>query len=315
MIDQVLAFIIANYVSQYINTVLIELAGLIIQLFGFQLFSERYEYKSYLTENIIKNFHTSTFDGLPCGIIMGYGYIGYIRRDWRECTLDIITTKDNWENLRGISKNPKFDCNRRTFAPEGGLSFSACKKLKPRNHQRQVLDKLIKHFNKNNITTSYIYGEPGAGKSKVGYLLAHELNATLYKSTMEECTKNFSRYYERIKPSLNQPLIVMFDEVDDSISKIFNPDNSPVEENEDIINYEKLKLHKSTKKTNNSLSKRSWNQFLDDVNDGTYPYVIIILTSNVTKEEIDNKNNSLLRAGRIDIIVEMSKTNAVISLN
>jgi hypothetical protein len=49
-------------------------------------------------------------------------------------------------------------------------------------------------------------------------------------------------------------------------------------------------------------NKTTWNTLLDDINIKLYPYVIIILTSNLSKDEIDLKYDpSYIRNKRVNI--------------
>ena len=50
-------------------------------------------------------------------------------------------------------------------------------------------------------------------------------------------------------------------------------------------------------------NKTTWNTLLDDINIKLYPYLIIILTSNLSNSDIDLKYNdtSYIRTGRVNI--------------
>jgi hypothetical protein len=54
--------------------------------------------------------------------------------------------------------------------------------------------------------------------------------------------------------------------------------------------------------------KADWNRMLDKTTDlGFFPHLILILTSNISKEMIDQKDLSLLRKGRIDQSYHITK--------
>jgi hypothetical protein len=56
--------------------------------------------------------------------------------------------------------------------------------------------------------------------------------------------------------------------------------------------------------------KSSWNRFFDNIDLGLYPYVIILLCSNVKKEIIDKTlDPSYLRNGRIHVNGELTNSN------
>ena len=47
--------------------------------------------------------------------------------------------------------------------------------------------------------------------------------------------------------------------------------------------------------------KPTWNSFLDKIDYGLYPNLILIMTSNSKKRDIDSLDTSYLREGRINI--------------
>jgi hypothetical protein len=52
----------------------------------------------------------------------------------------------------------------------------------------------------------------------------------------------------------------------------------------------------------------SWNVFMDEIDQGFYTDCIFVLTSNLSKSQIDEKfdaNDSLLRDGRVHLIQEL----------
>ena len=50
--------------------------------------------------------------------------------------------------------------------------------------------------------------------------------------------------------------------------------------------------------------KPSWNSFLDKIEYGMYPYVILLMTSNQKRKSLDKYDRSYLRDGRINIVEE-----------
>lgn len=62
--------------------------------------------------------------------------------------------------------------------------------------------------------------------------------------------------------------------------------------------------------------KITWNSFLDSIDIGLYPNLIIIFTSNISHEELSEKTDkSYLRVGRINIVCNLEKdTNSIISV-
>jgi Cdc6-like AAA superfamily ATPase len=84
------------------------------------------------------------------------------------------------------------------------------------------------------------------------------------------------------KPSKKKPLILLFDEVDNMICDI-HTGNIDLNKKIPTLVY----------------NKRTYNQFFDDM--FLVSFVIIIMTSNRTKEEIDELDTSYLRKGRVNL--------------
>ena len=59
------------------------------------------------------------------------------------------------------------------------------------------------------------------------------------------------------------------------------------------------------------IDKRTWNDFLDDINIGFYPYLILIMTSNISNEDIGKKYDiSYLRENRIHLSYKLMKNSS-----
>ena len=52
-------------------------------------------------------------------------------------------------------------------------------------------------------------------------------------------------------------------------------------------------------------NKTTWNNFLDNIDFGHFPYLILILCSNKTPSEINNLNPCYIREGRVNYIKEV----------
>jgi hypothetical protein len=86
-------------------------------------------------------------------------------------------------------------------------------------------------------------------------------------------------------------LIVVLEEFDIIISK---------------IHFGTITQHKSL--PSNIYDKTSWNQFFDRFDRRYYPWVILVLTSNVKPEVIDSLDPSYIRNGRINKVFELKNT-------
>jgi broad-specificity NMP kinase len=130
-------------------------------------------------------------------------------------------------------------------------------------------------------------GKPGTGKSYVGYLLAASMNAKIItKLALDKHQSDFIYLYKLYKEDTT---IYVFNEIDILFEKI----KDGIPQNKDMNSF--------------IYDKRTWNDFLDDVKI-IYPNIIIILTTNLTKKELQTKyDESFIRKGRVDLIYEMNQ--------
>ncbi len=140
----------------------------------------------------------------------------------------------------------------------------------------------------NNSITVLITGKSGIGKSKIGYVLASRLNASLCEdfelTSPGYCLNNLLKV---CNPSKNNPLVLLINEYDIPIMKII--DNT-------VINH---KVYRSPIN-----DKNSNNKFMDNlcVNDN----LITILTSNKNYQWFMDKDVSIVRPGRINIHIDLN---------
>ena len=154
--------------------------------------------------------------------------------------------------------------------------------------QRELFRDIMNFYKNNHFCKIFLSGRPGCGKTFFAYLMAHKLGCYLcdvYKGN--EPSSNFNEIYTRVRTSNEKPIIVIFDEVDIMISEI-----SEKNKNE----------HKKYNKE--IYDKTSWNSFMDKIEYGMFPNVIILMTSNKSHREISKMDTSYLREGRINIIRE-----------
>lgn len=161
----------------------------------------------------------------------------------------------------------------------------------PRLKQQQIIDSIKSIYGKKNHAVVLISGPSGAGKSICGMLLAKELNAT-YCATYNPCEPgdNFSYLYTSTNPEKDKPLVILLDEIDININNIHN----------NLIERDRKHPIQIT-------NKISWNRFFDDIDNGIYPSVVFVMTSNQNKEYFDSLDSAYFRNGRIDGIYELAK--------
>lgn len=155
-------------------------------------------------------------------------------------------------------------------------------------YQDKLFKSIMNFYKTNNFCKIYLNGKPGCGKTYFGYMLAQKLGCYLCDCyNPYEPSSNLNEIYHSCRLKPEKPLILILDEVDILLEKIHN---------------KKTEGHK--KYTREIYDKTTWNNFMDKIDFGLYPYLIIIMNSNKQKDYIDNMDPSYLRQGRINIIDE-----------
>jgi len=163
----------------------------------------------------------------------------------------------------------------------------------PRDYQSEIIKDMLSIVNgkSSKSGTFFIHGEPGTGKSLLTLLLAKQIGAhycDTWKPTDPGDT--LSQVYSTISPDEEKPLVLVMEECDKIIFDVL--DGKIVQHKHVLIQVRE---------------KSDWNGMLDKVTDlGFYPHLILILTSNVCIDKINERDKSLLRKGRIDNTYHMS---------
>lgn len=241
---------------------------------------------------------------LPSGFFIGRKYYGYIEiKDGT--TITIYTKEDTYKELieDNIEKeevkeievfkpNNKISNKINVFIRKGtyrSLYYSSIKldlsHINPIGDQQTIIESIKKEYNKNGRASIFIHGVSGAGKSTVGYLLAKELNG-VYCHTFNPTDPGdyLSNLMVDIRTD-DDPVIIVIEEIDVLIKKI----DIGIEKNGDIP----IEVY----------NKTSWNNFMDDL---IFYKIILIFTSNTSKQDIDKIDPSYLRKGRIDEYYHMN---------
>lgn len=157
------------------------------------------------------------------------------------------------------------------------------KNLKALPSQEPIIKSVSELYNSKRQITIFIDGVPGSGKSSIGYLVAKELNGSFcHTFNPTDPGDSFSRTVNQIRDSESPDdlIVIVLEEVDVLLKNIHT---GSIKEN--------YKIPTSVK------DKASWASFLDDM--FFYPNIILILTSNKSKSEIDLLDPAYLRKGRI----------------
>ena len=237
----------------------------------------------------------------PSGFFIGKKYYGFI--EMKEGTTIIMYTKEEtynqlmeqeeMEKEKVIEYKPIIKNKLNVFIRKGtyrNIYYNSLRldltHINPIGDQQHVVDSIKKVYNKNDRASIFIHGVTGAGKSTIGYLLAKELNAS-YCHTFNptEPGDYLSNLIVDIRTQ-DDPVVIVIEEVDVLIKKI----NDGIDKNVEIP----IEIY----------NKTTWNNFMDDL---IFYKIVLIFTSNTSKNDIDKLDPSYLRQGRIDEYFYMDK--------
>ena len=289
----------------------------IIQLLGFQtyLYQEQSDI-SFVLNNI--NIKSSTIMNKKKnqGVVFGKWFVGYIQIAEEKKTQElyiVMTKKANKviedKKMEKFKKNNQSDDSEKevklqlvtTYDKHGSKwwpDYTGIQNnysyLKPTAAQQMVIDEIKQGYKKsiNNTFVAFIHGDPGVGKSTIGYLLAKEYESSYCDewNPLDEGDRLIG-LINTDNPEYEKPLIIALDEVDKLIEKLdtFKP-------------YKDLAREIDT--------KVSWDRFFDKVNMGRYQNIIILLTSNTAPLDKNKEGKliidpALIRKGRVNQKFEM----------
>ena len=152
--------------------------------------------------------------------------------------------------------------------------------LTPLCDQIDIINKIVEIYNEKCRATIFIDGVSHAGKSSIGYLVAKQLGGKYCHSFNPTDPGDQMSMLVLDADMDDRPLVVVLEEVDVLLMNI----------HEQKINHNKeipTSVH----------NKTTWTTFLDDM--FIYRKVILIMTSNTLKQEIDKLDIAYLRQGRV----------------
>jgi hypothetical protein len=154
--------------------------------------------------------------------------------------------------------------------------------LEPRGQQREVVDSICKTFEEKRRGVFFIHGVSGAGKSTIGLIVANRLNGTFcHTFNPTDPGDTLQILLRETEPTREHPTIILLEEINTSIHAVHNGTTYRHKDVTTCIN-----------------NKSTYNTFFDDLI--LYKNVVIILTSNESKESIDLMDTCYLRKGRVD---------------
>lgn len=305
-------------------TFLIQIPVILAKIFGFSTFKVRNDNER--VKAVIKILDKETYSSLsifeygkehPAGVFIGWNCFGYYTDNPRDSDVSteitIFTSKSNFKRIldnsvvpcESIMINnrpggaPIKQCSPVTIWNRNGcythMYYSDFKidlsNIVPLGDQRMVMDDIIDKYKESKRVTAFVQGVTGSGKSTLGLLIAKELKGSychdFNPSEPGDSFKGFLRD-SRGDADISCPIVIVMEEIDTLIKNIHEGS---------------VQRHKNV--TTSVHNKASFNTFLDDM--VFHKNVILILTSNKKKEDIDTLDLSYLREGRINAYYDMCR--------
>lgn len=282
-------------------TLLVSNIHIILQIF-FLFFSMISKYKIYIINDkkkiisVYKHIQYSTFlddQQNPQGFILGTNFVGFLSSNdslkSQDKKLYLLINEYLFKEI--FSNNNVIEDNITYIYRDGSYWNIKYKKrflhidLIPNDNQQEIINDISFYYNKFNKGVFFIYGEPGKGKSTLLRILGNHYKSSICKTfKMTDPNDTIEYLYNCVEPTKERPLIILLDEIDTSIQ---------------MIHYNQILQHKYF--PIEVYNKTTYNTFFDNMNDLMFPYLIILLTSNKTKEDIDNETHPCyLREGRVN---------------
>lgn len=158
--------------------------------------------------------------------------------------------------------------------------------------QDAAVSGILKYYAQHRHAVALLHGPPGTGKTAVSFLVAERLNAS-YCNTLKpwQPGDSLGDLYCEARPSEEKPLVICFDEID---GPIFNMMDGKAP-------------HLSKRTPTAIVDKEGWNRMLDDIDRGFFPYLILVMTTNVPPSAIRGKDEAYLRTGRVNVEIELKQ--------
>lgn len=233
------------------------------------------------------------------GFIIGNGYIGRISNNDKGQMAYIMCKSNIFKNLTETvclnNTSEKIDLYDRTgnyFWLDYDKRELVVDKYSSNKKQFVIIEEIVELYRSIKNFVVLIYGGPGSGKSMCSILLTKHLKGSLVRTfNPTDPGDNLASLYATVQPTEDKPLILVLDEVDTLYKKVHNNLIVP-HKNVPIQIYDKTSL----------------NRFFDDVNLGLYPNMIILMTSNISPEDIEKQYDpSFIREGRVDMKFHLEK--------
>jgi len=298
--------IVIGYIVCSINPMYFMMMFLSFFQIKYYIISENRELTSSILRkiapNIISPFVKHVDKDVPFGYFVGTRYMGFIKDN----EVHLVTYPSMYKELIYMpcifmqTSIPVQEASITVYVRKGtykNLYYTPIKMdlshISPLGDQGEILKSIVDIYQKQGRATVFLHGVTGAGKSTMGYLLAKELKG-FYCHTFNPTDPGdqLSTLIVDVQRD-DEPLILVMEEVDTMIQSIH-----------------KNKFQKHLEIPISVYNKSTWSSFLDDMI--FYKKVILVLTSNTSKEDVDIWDESYLREGRIHACYSM-KTKLTLS--
>ena len=298
--------IVIGYIVCSINPMYFMMMFLSLFQIKYYIISENRELTSSILRkiapNIISPFIKHVDKDVPFGYFVGTRYMGFIKDN----EVHLLTYPSMYKELIYMpcifmqTSIPVQEASITVYVRKGtykNLYYTPIKMdlshISPLGDQGEILKSIVDIYQTQGRATVFLHGVTGAGKSTMGYLLAKELKG-FYCHTFNPTDPGdqLSTLIVDVQRD-DEPLILVMEEVDTMIQSIH-----------------KNKFQKHLEIPISVYNKSTWSSFLDDMI--FYKKVILVLTSNTSKEDVDIWDESYLREGRIHACYSM-KTKLTLS--
>jgi hypothetical protein len=275
--------------------------------FGLQLYKIVAQQQVILALKKIPKRATIISEDNPRGWVWGWPYFGYILETTNSghfgpsanTEFYLYTTKNFYNTITthkpiNLSDKPQTISMWTRTGNYFGLHYSKrdldVTKCEPRKNQEEPLETIIKHFSAKNHTVVYLHGDPGTGKSMIPLLLAKKMNGSYcIAHNPTNPGDSIDLLYNAVCPTTDNPLVIVFEEIDIMVDKIHTG---------------RINMHKNI--PTQIMDKIGFNTYLDLIDRGLYPSLILIMTSNKSPEYIDSLDGSYIREGRVDLRIKIN---------
>jgi len=289
---------------------------LITQLFGVRLYVIKDKDIALRVQKRLTHSSHVADGGKGYGYSIGYWYYACIEIECNEYgdryDIWMIATAASYEtlireNARATAATPLADGEPEEqemtiFVRSGNFSNTWFRRrtitlpgVEPRPDQVAVLDAICEHQKKRRHTVVFLHGSPGSGKSMIGMMLARRLGGG-YCNTLKpwQPGDTLADLYAEAEPSAEKPLVVAFDEFDGALMAI----------------HAGIPSHKIVPTSIGD--KAGWNKFMDEIDRGMFPHLMLVLTSNRDPSFVRSLDPSYIREGRVNLTIPVGDLAAKI---